>query len=1041
MRWLRALSVAALLSLLAPGAAWPLDLEPAHQARQAADYPAAIALYRAAGDQPDALFWLGTVLRWNGDPDGAGEAFQRLLRMVPDHADGLLGDARVALAQGLPARAEADLTRLLAARPDDAEARALLFTAYLRQHKPRAAYHWADRAFAGDEALRRKAEAAEALMWYRREATHLNELLSRHPDDAGLVLALGRAYERMGYLGDAARLYRSNLERFPEHTDLALRLGVVYRALHERDLAASQFERVLERVADHPEALLARAYVEMDRDNLGTGRALPVAEPAGDVAPAATEPAAAPPVDAPTAAAMAETPAVPRADARPTAADAPRWLTAPVRVVRHAVAPGDTLGTVASRYLGDPALWAYVRNANPELDNPHRLTVGQLLRVPIPPVLAGSGASRVRHVVAPGDTLGTIAGTYLGDATLWPLVRRANPDMADPNRIAPGQTLWVPAVAAPAAPVVASEAPESGELPLKTDEKSAPAPATHTVLAGESLSLIALRELGATDRWRAILAANPHITDPDRIHPGQVLVLPRAPGAVPPIPAEPGAVAEVAAGADTGSAPGAARAAPAMGDTSAWGARHWLARLLADDPGHFDGRLALARLTLRDMDFADAEARFRDLHRERPGDCAPCGGWIAAREQRRPVLDATFSYAVSHDLDGRSDRIVTPAPVRYRTLGWHLGARDRVSRALTLATWVDFADSSLVNRVTGVPVYDFDALTGWVAATRHLGDRHTVSLALGATRYRPNDANSIADRDFGRARLAWDRVAWNRESHLSLAQGPFLGRGLATQQAFRLFRERRLGGERGAQVAPDLWLRGSAAVSDYSDGHTIADLALEAEKRAGDHHLTARAALDHRLGRFLDEGGADLALVFVPTRELRVADRWARPFPFRFEVSGLVRAYAANTFTQLGANPGDPPLARVSPANRELAFAAEAAYAHPALAPLAFGIRFDAVNFLKDAYAYDTVTGAGPTLFLELADRDRPCWEYLLRYEWGVRWDEDPASDHYGRHLVRGRVARAAGRHLSAALDARYGVAPAFAERDVRVAGTLEWRF
>ena len=50
---------------------------------------------------------------------------------------------------------------------------------------------------------------------------------------------------------------------------------------------------------------------------------------------------------------------------------------------------------------------------------------------------------------------------------------------------------------------------------------------TVTVKSGDSLSKIAKRELGDASEWRAIFDANrDKISDPDLIHPGQVLTIP-----------------------------------------------------------------------------------------------------------------------------------------------------------------------------------------------------------------------------------------------------------------------------------------------------------------------------------------------------------------------------------------------------------------------------------------------------------------------------------------------------------------------------------
>lgn len=66
-----------------------------------------------------------------------------------------------------------------------------------------------------------------------------------------------------------------------------------------------------------------------------------------------------------------------------------------------------------------------------------------------------------------------------------------------------------------------------------TAPATAPAPAgqrTHTVAKGETLSKIAQQAYGNANRWKLIFDANrDKLDDPDRIYPGQVLVIPPAP--------------------------------------------------------------------------------------------------------------------------------------------------------------------------------------------------------------------------------------------------------------------------------------------------------------------------------------------------------------------------------------------------------------------------------------------------------------------------------------------------------------------------------
>ena len=60
-------------------------------------------------------------------------------------------------------------------------------------------------------------------------------------------------------------------------------------------------------------------------------------------------------------------------------------------------------------------------------------------------------------------------------------------------------------------------------------ESEAPTEATYTVVSGDSLSKIAKRFYGEANQWRKIFEANKdQIEDPDLIHPGQVLRIPRS---------------------------------------------------------------------------------------------------------------------------------------------------------------------------------------------------------------------------------------------------------------------------------------------------------------------------------------------------------------------------------------------------------------------------------------------------------------------------------------------------------------------------------
>ncbi len=113
-------------------------------------------------------------------------------------------------------------------------------------------------------------------------------------------------------------------------------------------------------------------------------------------------------------------------------------------------------------------------------------------------------ANGFTYTVKRGDTLSSIAEEQLGDASRWPEIFVLNRHIiSDPDEISPGQVLNMPG------------------------DSSEPTPVLYTVRRGDTLSSIAKRELGDADRWPEIFDLNRDvIEDPDRIFPGQVLVLP-----------------------------------------------------------------------------------------------------------------------------------------------------------------------------------------------------------------------------------------------------------------------------------------------------------------------------------------------------------------------------------------------------------------------------------------------------------------------------------------------------------------------------------
>lgn len=156
------------------------------------------------------------------------------------------------------------------------------------------------------------------------------------------------------------------------------------------------------------------------------------------------------------------------------------------------VRSGDTLSGIAARNgvaLGD------LLAANPQIRNPDLIYPGQTVHLPN----GGGGEVTVRS----GDTLSGIAAR--NNVSLGALLS-ANPGITNPDLIHPGQVVKLPGGAA----------------------------RTHdvTVRAGDTLSDIAARN---NVPLQALVAANPQISNPDLIHPGQVVHVPGAggPGASP----------------------------------------------------------------------------------------------------------------------------------------------------------------------------------------------------------------------------------------------------------------------------------------------------------------------------------------------------------------------------------------------------------------------------------------------------------------------------------------------------------------------------
>ena len=170
----------------------------------------------------------------------------------------------------------------------------------------------------------------------------------------------------------------------------------------------------------------------------------------------------------------------------------------------YVVRPGDTFFSIARQF--GVSLDALVQ-ANPQIPDPSQIRPGQIVCIPQVTCPTGTFA----YIVQPGDTMFSIAQKF--GVSLQALID-ANPQIPDPSRLVPGQTVCVPIAT-----------PPPGQCPPNTFP--------YTVQPGDSMWSIA-RKFGVS--LDALIAANPQIPNPSLIFPGQIVCVPgsQPPGKCPP---------------------------------------------------------------------------------------------------------------------------------------------------------------------------------------------------------------------------------------------------------------------------------------------------------------------------------------------------------------------------------------------------------------------------------------------------------------------------------------------------------------------------
>jgi len=145
----------------------------------------------------------------------------------------------------------------------------------------------------------------------------------------------------------------------------------------------------------------------------------------------------------------------------------------------------------------------------------------------------------VNHTVKRGETLGKIAKEHLGNFNLYTDIFDANKDqLRNPNDLRIGMTIKIPVpvgielpLGVPVEPTPTASTPD--QRPVARQDQTDQAPATspqfseQKVRRGDSLSILALRHLGDSERYMEIFEANrDQLKNPDALRAGMTLKIP-----------------------------------------------------------------------------------------------------------------------------------------------------------------------------------------------------------------------------------------------------------------------------------------------------------------------------------------------------------------------------------------------------------------------------------------------------------------------------------------------------------------------------------
>jgi len=104
------------------------------------------------------------------------------------------------------------------------------------------------------------------------------------------------------------------------------------------------------------------------------------------------------------------------------------------KIIRYTIKKGDTLASIAHTFLGNHRRYQVLASIN-HLDSPEAISIGKAIRIPI----------EIPHIVKRGESLAMIANRYYGDPNTFSLIASYN-FISDPQAIKPGTEILIPMI-------------------------------------------------------------------------------------------------------------------------------------------------------------------------------------------------------------------------------------------------------------------------------------------------------------------------------------------------------------------------------------------------------------------------------------------------------------------------------------------------------------------------------------------------------------------------------------------------------------------